>query len=86
MTQASDHQHGRLATIAPRSAARHARSTYRELVSRGLQAHEAVNLTAFMNGLAVGAVHWTIEELSQLVFLRELRRQGRFGATDGAER
>ena len=59
-----------------------ARSTYRQLVSRGLEPSEAANLTAFVNGIAVGAQPWAINEVSHLLFLRELNRVGRFGRAD----
>jgi hypothetical protein len=86
MNEANHHDQGPVATRADPSAASPASSTYRELVSRGLEANEAANLTAFINGLAVGVQPWTISELSHLLFLRELCRLGRFGETDGAER
>ena len=60
-----------------------ARSTYRQLVSKGLQPNEAANLTAFVNGISVGAQPWAINEVSHLLFLRELNRVGRFGRADG---
>jgi hypothetical protein len=50
---------------------------------RGLTADEAVNLTAFMCGLAIDQVRWSLRQLNQLLFLRELARTGRFGAADG---
>ena len=59
------------------------RSTYRQLLSRGLDPDEASNLTAFMSGLPVHAQPWTITGISNLLFLRELYRTGRFGLTDG---
>ena len=62
-----------------------ARSTYRQLVSKGLQPNEAANLTAFVNGISVGAQPWTINEVSHLLFLRELNRVGRFGRADGGD-
>ena len=67
-------------------SAQPARSTYRQLVSKGLDPSEAANLTAFINGMSVGAQPWTINEVSQLLFLRELNRIGRFGRTDGGRR
>jgi hypothetical protein len=36
-----------------------------------------------MNGIAVGAQPWAIDEVSHLLFLRELNRVGRFGRADG---
>jgi hypothetical protein len=60
-----------------------AAATYRELVSRGLDANAAANLTAFINGIRVGRQPWTIDEISHLLFLRELYRIGWFGPIDG---
>jgi hypothetical protein len=75
--------HDSVADTGTRSSAT---STYRELISRGLEASEAANLTAFINGLAVVGQPWKVNELSHVLFLRELCRLGRFGETDGAER
>jgi hypothetical protein len=86
MNEANYHDQRSVATSAHPSEASPARSTYRELVSRGLEASEAANLTAFINGLAVVGQPWKINELSHVLFLRELCRLGRFGETDGAER
>jgi hypothetical protein len=68
------------------STAQPARSTYRQLISRGFDAGEASNLTAFINGLPIDAQPWTITGISHLLFLRELYRTGRFGWTDGDSR
>jgi hypothetical protein len=84
MTEANDRDQASVATSAHPSATSPARSTYRQLVSRGLEPSEAANLTAFMNGLAVGVQPWKIDELSHVLFLRELDRRGKFGANDGA--
>jgi hypothetical protein len=86
MNEANYDDQGSVATSAHPSAASPAKSTYRELVSRGLEANEAANLTAVINGLAVVGQPWKIGELSHILFLRELYRLGRFGKTDGAER
>ena len=59
------------------------RSTYRMLLMRGLTPAEAADLTAFMCGIPVGAVHWSLDQVNRLLFLRELSRTGRFGAHDG---
>jgi hypothetical protein len=45
---------------------------------RGLAPDEAANLTAYLAGIAVGDTHWTIRQVNQLVFLREMARNGRF--------
>ena len=84
MTEATDRDQGPVATSVRPRAASPARSSYRQLVSRGLEPNEAANLTAFMNGLAVGLQPWRIDELSHVLFLRELDRLGKFGANDGA--
>jgi hypothetical protein len=59
------------------------RSTYRLLVSRGLAPDEAATLTAFMCGIPIDQVRWSIRQVNQLLFLRELARSGRFGPLDG---
>jgi len=59
------------------------RSTYRVLLMRGLAPEEAANLTAFMCGIPVDQVRWSLRQINQLLFLRELARTGRFGARDG---
>ena len=45
------------------------RSTYRHLVSRGLAPDEAATLTAFMCGIPIAEVHWSIRQVNQLLFL-----------------
>jgi len=60
------------------------RSTYRALLMRGLTTDEAVNLTAFLCGLGIDQVRWSLRQLNQLLFLREMARTGRFGPADGA--
>ena len=86
MTEAHEQStyQGLLATSAHPRPIDPAQATYRQLVSRGLDLSEAANLTAFLNGLAICAQPWTINELSHALFLRELNRLGRFGETDGA--
>ena len=78
MNQSNDDDQGSVATSAHPSAAGPAMSIYRELVSRGLEANEAANLTAFINGLAIVGQPWKINELSHVLFLREIYRLGRF--------
>jgi len=53
------------------------------LIFRGLAPSEAANLTAFLCGIPVADQHWSLTEVNQLLFLRELNRTGRFGADDG---
>ena len=76
---------GHSATSPHIGSAHPARSTYRQLVSKGLDPDEAANLTAFINGILVGAQPWTINEVSHLLFLRELNRVGRIGRADNGD-
>ena len=64
----------------PRSLA--TRSTYRHLLLKGMAPDEAANLTAFMAGIPVGDAHWTLKQINQLLFLRQMRQTGRFGEAD----
>jgi hypothetical protein len=59
------------------------RSTYRLLLMKGLAPDEAANLTAFLCGIPVADVHWSLRQVNELLFLRELARNGRFGPADG---
>jgi hypothetical protein len=59
------------------------RSTYRNLVTRGLAPDEAATLTAFMCGIPIAEVHWSLRQVNQLLFLRALVQSGRFGSSDG---
>jgi hypothetical protein len=59
------------------------RSTYRLLLMKGLAPDEAANLTAFLCGIPVADVHWSLRQVNQLLFLRELARTGQFGRADG---
>jgi hypothetical protein len=68
--------------MKPHSAA----ATFRQLVARGFDPNEAANLTAFVNGLGIGPQPWAISEVSNLLFLRELVRTGRFGQGDWEDR
>lgn len=54
------------------------RATYRNLIMRGLEPDEAANLTAYLAGIAVGDTHWTIRQVNQLLFLRQMQRTGHF--------
>ena len=54
------------------------RSTYRSLIIRGLEPDEAANLTAWLAGISVGESHWTLRQINQLLFLREMNRSGHF--------
>jgi hypothetical protein len=59
------------------------RSTYRHLLLKGMAPEEAANLTAYMAGIPVGEAHWTLKQINQLLFLRQMRQTGRFGDADG---
>lgn len=52
--------------------------TYRNLLMRGLAPDEAANLTAYLAGIDVGAARWTLRQINQLLFLREMNRTGQF--------
>ncbi len=71
-------------TIEPTSESSIAtRSTYRTLVVRGLAPEEAASLTAFLCGFPA-AQGWKLNEVNNLLFLRELARAGRFDQLDGS--
>ena len=59
------------------------RSTYRLLLMRGLAPDEAANVTAFLCGIPVADVHWSLRQVNDLLFLRAMARTGRFGPSDG---
>ncbi len=73
----------RRATTADPTASLATRPTYRKLTSLGLTPDEAGNLTAFMCGIPIEGTTWSIRQVNQLLFLRELHRTGRFGRMDG---
>ena len=75
-----------VSTRARSATAQPVRSTYDQLIARGLDPDEAANLTAFINGMPLGVQPWTITGISHLLFVRELNRAGRFGPTDGHDR
>jgi hypothetical protein len=54
------------------------RPTYRNLILRGLSPDEAANLTAYLAGIQVGESHWTLRQINQLLFFREMNRTGYF--------
>jgi hypothetical protein len=68
-------------SLDPRIATR---ATYRGLVRTGLSTEQAADLTAFLCGLPIGEVHWTLGQLNRLLFYRALDASGRFGPDDGA--
>jgi hypothetical protein len=49
---------------------------------RGLAPDEAANLTAYLAGIAVGETRWTLREINELLFLREMRRTGQFAESE----
>lgn len=57
------------------------RSTYRNLIIRGLAPDEAANLTAWIAGINVGESGWTLRQINQLLFLRQMNRNGHFTET-----
>ena len=59
------------------------RTTYRMLLVKGLDPEEAANLTAFLCGIPIAEVRWSLRQVNQLLFLREMARTGRFGPGDG---
>ena len=61
------------------------RATYRNLLMRGLAPDEAANLTAYLAGIQIGDSHWTLRQINQLLFLREMNRTGHFADPDGSQ-
>jgi hypothetical protein len=57
------------------------RATYRSLIIRGLAPDEAANLTAYLAGIGVSGSHWTLKQINQLLFLRQMNRAGHFAET-----
>ena len=56
----------------------HTRATYRNLIIRGLAPDEAANLTAYLAGIGVSGSRWTLRQINQLLFLRQMHRTGLF--------
>jgi hypothetical protein len=59
------------------------RAVYRLLQTKGLNSAEAANLTAFICGLPTTDLRWSLNQINQLLFLRQLRQTGRFDGNDG---
>ncbi|MEA2620430.1 MAG: hypothetical protein QOC97_1203 [Chloroflexota bacterium] len=59
------------------------RPLYRLLMMKGLTPAEAANLTAFMCGLPATRLDWSLRQINQMLFLREMQQTGRFGRSDG---
>jgi hypothetical protein len=57
--------------------------TYRALLRKGLTIAEASNLTAYLCGIPLNDVQWSLAQVNKLLFVRELHRSGRIGE-DGA--
>lgn len=53
------------------------RSTYRNLIIRGMAPDEAASLTAFLAGLPLGQGSWTLKQINDLLFLRSIHESGR---------
>ena len=49
------------------------RSTYRSLVTRGFAPDEAATLTAFLCGIPIADVRWSLRQVNELLFLRAMR-------------
>ena len=58
-------------------------ATYRGLLLRGLASNEAATLTGYLAGIPVGQA-WTLREVNQLLFLRELDRRGSWATETNA--
>lgn len=50
---------------------------------KGMTPDEAANLTAFLYGLPTADLRWSLPQVNQLLFLRDMRQSGRFGRDDG---
>jgi hypothetical protein len=61
------------------------RATFRLLQEQGLTPVEAASLTAFMCGLPTADLRWSLNQISQLLFLQRLYRLGRFDVINGDE-
>ena len=72
----------RAETLSPAKALA-TRSIYRTFLLKGLAPDEAANLTAFVCGIPVQDLHWSLRQVNQLLFLREMAQTGRFGGDDG---
>jgi hypothetical protein len=44
---------------------------------------EAANLTAYLAGIPVGDSQWTLKQINELLFLRQMNDTGHFGLHDG---
>jgi hypothetical protein len=55
------------------------RATFWNLQQKGLTPGEAASLTAFMCGLPVADLRWSLVQINHLLFLQRLYSLGRFG-------
>ena len=55
------------------------RQTFRALLRKGLTIGEASNLTAYLCGIPLNDVQWSLAQVNRLLFIRELHRSGRIG-------
>ena len=55
------------------------RQTFRALLRKGLTIGEASNLTAYLCGIPLNDVQWSLAQVNRLLFIRELHRAGRIG-------
>jgi hypothetical protein len=55
------------------------RQTFRALLRKGLTIGEASNLTAYLCGIPLNDVQWSLAQVNKLLFIRELHRTGRIG-------
>ena len=51
--------------------------TYRALLRKGLTIAEASNLTAYLCGIPLNDVQWSLAQVNKLLFVRALHRTGR---------
>ena len=54
-------------------------ATHRALLREGLTVAEATSLTAFLCGIPLHDVQWSLAQVNRLLFVRELHRSGRIG-------
>lgn len=59
------------------------RTVWRLLQMKGMTPDEAANLTAFLYGLPTADLRWSLNQVNQLLFLRQMCQSGRFGSGDG---
>lgn len=50
---------------------------------KGMTPDEANSLTALLYGLPAAEQGWTVPQLNQLLFLRQVHQAGRIGSDDG---